>query len=118
MVYIENHWHLLREVRKVLKNQGFLIISDSNVESIRSILSFIFRGYHICCPPNYPGHISYFTSTELNRIVNSKSEYELIKTIYIKDGMIPGTALLWSAIIPGLKGRRYSDSFTALYQLK
>lgn len=43
--HIENPWKLLRDARRILKNDGLVIISTPNILSLQSRLMFLFKGY-------------------------------------------------------------------------
>ena len=46
--HLENPWHVIREINRVLKIEGALFLSTPNVLSIKSRLSYLLYGY-----PNY-----------------------------------------------------------------
>lgn len=46
--HLENPWHVIREINRVLKMEGVLFMSTPNVLSLKSRLSYLLYGY-----PNY-----------------------------------------------------------------
>lgn len=46
--HLENPWHVIREINRVLKIEGILFLSTPNVLSLKSRLSYLLYGY-----PNY-----------------------------------------------------------------
>ncbi len=46
--HLENPWHVIREINRVLKIEGVLFLSTPNVLSLKSRLSYLLYGY-----PNY-----------------------------------------------------------------
>jgi SAM-dependent methyltransferase len=46
--HLENPWHVIREINRVLKMEGILFMSTPNVLSLKSRLSYLLYGY-----PNY-----------------------------------------------------------------
>jgi len=45
--HLENPWHFIREIKRVLKPQGFVIITTPNITSIFSRIYFLFREKYI-----------------------------------------------------------------------
>lgn len=114
--HLENGRHLFRQVLRSLKKGGRALVSTPNVESIRSIISYIVRGHHSAFgPKDYPAHISYYTEFDLKNILGEIGQLNLEKIVYIKNGRIPGSKLQWKKIIPFLSGKRFSDNFLLIF---
>lgn len=110
--HLENPRAMVRELYRLLKPGGNLILSTPNNESIRSILSLIFRGHFVSfLNKDYPAHITALTALDLTRILN-ESNFSKIQTYYTDSGLIPSLAgVSWQVISGGfLKGKRFSDN--------
>lgn len=110
--HIENSRHFLREILRVLRPGGKLILSTPNNESIRSLISFALRGYFSAFgPKDYPAHINPIFEFDIQNICSELSNANLQKVIYLDNGLVPGLAINWNSIFPFLKGKRFSDNF-------
>jgi len=110
--HLENPRHLLREIFRVLRPNGRVIISTPNNLSLRSRLSFLFRGYSpyfkkLDCEEETP-HITMLTRLDLLRIFK-ETGFKLMRIIYTK-GKIPKTHMHWQAIMPFLGGELFADT--------
>jgi len=56
--HLENPWHVIREINRILKKQGMLFLSTPNILSLKSRLSYLLYGY-----PNY---FHYMVEKDLN----------------------------------------------------
>ena len=110
--HIENPRHLLREIHRVLKTKGRVIISTPNSLSLRGRLSFLFRGYSsylkkLECEEE-SAHITMITRVDLLRIFRELG-FGLVRIIYTH-GAIPKLSISWQTVFPFLKGELFSDT--------
>ena len=109
--HLENPREAIRKISEVLKPGGKLVLTTPNLESIRSIISFIFRGNFVdFLDSSYPAHITPIVKMDLERIL-SETAFLNITSQYSEKGVLPRfTNLTWQQISFGqLKGKRYSD---------
>lgn len=110
--HLENPRHVFRELYRVLKKDGVLILSTPNVESWRSILSLIKRGHFVdFTGKSYPAHITALNRQDLLRAAQ-ESGFKLEEWSYTDSGCVPGwTSMTWQKLSGGLfRGLRYSDN--------
>lgn len=110
--HLENPRHTLRSISKLLKENGILILTMPNNQSLRSICALIFSNHFVAfLNKAYPAHITALVELDLIRISN---EVGLLKpTIYYTNyGVIPKfTSHTWQKISFGyLKGKYFSDN--------
>lgn len=109
--HLENGRHFLRQLSKLLNPNGTLILTTPNTESLTSILSFIFKGYHSAFgPKEYPAHINSFSEYEMKNMIREISEIDFFEIHYIPNGRVPGTPLKWHSFTP-IRSKRFSDNF-------
>ncbi|MFA6226874.1 MAG: class I SAM-dependent methyltransferase [Candidatus Paceibacterota bacterium] len=69
--HVENPWKMVREAKKLLKDDGILIITTPNIVSLQSRLMFFFRGYFKWFTPDcFDYHINPIPYWEINLIAN------------------------------------------------
>lgn len=64
--HIENPWKLLRDSKKLMKNNGILIVTTPNILSVQSRLMFLISGY-----------FKWFTPADFDYHINPISKWEL-----------------------------------------
>lgn len=71
--HIENPWELLRDIRKIVKEDGYLLLSTPNITSFWSRMYFLRKGYfHQFMPYDVDyGHINPITIHELQLIAKN-----------------------------------------------
>jgi 2-polyprenyl-3-methyl-5-hydroxy-6-metoxy-1,4-benzoquinol methylase len=71
--HIENPWELLRDIRRLVKDEGYLILSTPNITSFWSRMYFLRKGYfHQFMPYDVEyGHINPITTHELKLIARN-----------------------------------------------
>lgn len=114
--HLENPRSVVRELRRLLKPGGHLIMSTPNNESFRALLSLIIKGHFVSfLEKDYPAHITALTALDIKRICN-ESHFEKTHFHYIKKGLVPGLkGLTWQQISFGfLQGKRFSDNIFAV----
>lgn len=114
--HLENPRHLVREIHRVLKAKGRVIISTPNGLSLRGRLSFLLRGYSSYCKKMYDGeeseHITLLSRYDLLRIFREMG-FKILKIVYTR-GTIPKSHIYWQNIFPFLKGELFSDTIIIL----
>jgi len=77
--HIENPWKLFRDVKKVLKKDGALIVSTPNILSVYSKLLFLFTGYFYWFTPRcFSFHVNPVPYWEL-KIISEKEGFQQIE---------------------------------------
>jgi len=108
--HLENPRNLIREISRILKKGGTCVMSTPNISSLRSRLSFLFRGYFGYFSDNlYPMHITPCSKKDLMRIFsenNFKTEY----VTFTDSERIPKLNLNWQSLFPFLKGEFFSEN--------
>ena len=110
--HLENPRNTLRNVYKLLKKNGVLILTMPNNESIRSFAGLIFGGHFSAFLNNsYPAHITALLILDLKRICKEVGFNEPSFS-YTDSGKIPKyTGMSWQNISLGIfKGKYFSDN--------
>lgn len=117
--HIENPRHFIRQLKKITKPNGFLVLSTPNPSSLTSIISLLLRGYHSAFGPrDYPAHITAVLPYDLSHIIQENSDLQLIEVDFIPNGRIAGTSLGWQRVFPFLKGSWFSENYLLIAQRK
>lgn len=110
--HLENPRNCFRQLAKLTKPGGNLLLTMPNNESIRSILGLIFGGHFTqflgTC---YPAHITALLGMDLIRMCQ-ESGFEQPSFFYSQHGCVPKlTWLTWQSVSCGfLKGKLFSDN--------
>ena len=113
--HLENSRHFVRQITKLLRPNGRMILSTPNLDSILNILTFALKGHHNAFGPrDYPAHINPVSRNQLLQIVGEIEELQLTNVIDLNNGRIPGTDFKWRRFFPFLKGKRFSDNYTVI----
>lgn len=110
--HLENPRAMVRDLCRLLKKDGQLIMSTPNNGSIRSILALILRGHFISfLERDYPAHITALTQLDIQRILQ-EAGFSEIEFHFTKKGLIPGLkGLTWQKLSFGfLQGKLFSDN--------
>lgn len=110
--HLENPRAVVREMVRLLKPGGYLVLSTPNNESIRSIMSLVARGHFVSfLEKDYPAHITALTELDIRRICN-ENKLTNIEFHYVKNGRVPSlNGITWQKISCGLlHGKRFSDN--------
>jgi len=115
--HLENPRHYLRQVNKITKSQGHIVLSTPNPASITSTVSLLLRGYHSAFGPrDYPAHITAILPSDLKNMTSEMSDFNLKGLYYVPNGRIPSTKLGWQQLFPFLKGRLFSENYILVIQ--
>jgi len=105
--HLENPRALVRELVRVARPGGLLLVTTPNQLSVLSKLSFVVKDRHAAFQAvHYPAHITALLPSDLMNI-GSELKLESARLVYSDDGRIPGTARHWPA---GFGGRLFSDN--------
>lgn len=116
--HVENPRKLVREMFRVLKPGGTLILSTPNNQSWRAILSYVFRGHFVdFTDSSYPAHITAINKTDIERICD-EAGFMNVGFHFTDRGCLPKwTSLTWQSVSGNLlKGLRYSDNIICVAQ--
>ena len=110
--HLENPRAFVREIARILKPGGLVLISTPNLESFTSLASLAFRGYPSAfAPACYPAHISPLLEIDLRRILKENS-FINARTIFSGQGRMPAMDLEWRKLLgPLARGKRFSDNY-------
>lgn len=110
--HVENPRKLVREMFRVMKPGGNIVLSTPNNHSWRAILSYIFREHFVAFTnSSYPAHITAINKADLERMCK-EAGFSNITFEYTNSGALPKwTSMTWQKISGNfLKGMRYSDN--------
>jgi 2-polyprenyl-3-methyl-5-hydroxy-6-metoxy-1,4-benzoquinol methylase len=105
--HLENPRAFLRELTRIVRPCGTVVVTTPNQLSFLSKLSLILKNRFAAFQDvHYPAHIVALLEPDLLRIAN---EAQLVGAhiVYSNQGRIPGTALHWPS---PFKGRSFSDN--------
>jgi 2-polyprenyl-3-methyl-5-hydroxy-6-metoxy-1,4-benzoquinol methylase len=109
--HLENPRAVLRNIRRLLKPGGKLLLTMPNQESLRSYLTLIFRGHFAYFTgTNYPAHITALLRMDLARIC-LETGFSEPHFVYSDYGWMPVTNTTWQRFSFNLlAGRLFSDN--------
>lgn len=116
--HLENPRQMVRDLARVLKAEGLLVLTTPNNESWRAIISYIFRGHFVSFTnSSYPAHITALNQTDLYRILQ-ECGFKRMEVVCTDVGMVPSLPnYTWQKISLGfLKGLRFSDNIVIVAQ--
>jgi 2-polyprenyl-3-methyl-5-hydroxy-6-metoxy-1,4-benzoquinol methylase len=110
--HLENPRHMSREIFRLLRRGGVALVSTPNNESLRSLLSVMFRGHFVAfLDSSYPAHITPMLRLDLHRVL-TEAGFKDVQFHFTGQGDIPRfTSKTWQDVSLGmLKGRLFSDN--------
>jgi len=114
--HLENPRQTMRELVRLCRPGGYVIITTPNNESYRAILALAIRGHFVQFDKGwYPGHITPLLRKDLSRIF-MESGLRPLGFDFTRYGALPGRPMYtWQAASFGLlKGMRYADNMLAV----
>jgi 2-polyprenyl-3-methyl-5-hydroxy-6-metoxy-1,4-benzoquinol methylase len=110
--HLENPRAVFRELSRLLRPGGQLLLTTPNQESIRSLASLIVRGHHVAfLDESYPAHLTALVRRDLERLC-LEAGFEPPTFLYTDSGAVPKwTSVTWQSLSMGLlRGRLFSDN--------
>jgi 2-polyprenyl-3-methyl-5-hydroxy-6-metoxy-1,4-benzoquinol methylase len=110
--HLENPRFVAREMFRLLRPGGALILTTPNNESWRSLVSLLVRSHHVAFGDgSYPAHITPLLRIDLRRTL-TEAGFRPPVFRYTGEGGVPGyPTLTWQKISAGLlTGVRFSDN--------
>lgn len=110
--HLENPRAVCRELYRLVRPGGVVLLSTPNNESLRSLLALLLRGHFVAFgDTSYPAHITALTRTDLRRVLQ-EAGFTDIQLSYTESGGIPGApSRTWQSVLGSLaRGVRFSDN--------
>jgi 2-polyprenyl-3-methyl-5-hydroxy-6-metoxy-1,4-benzoquinol methylase len=110
--HLENVRAVCREWARLLRPDGRVVLTTPNNESLRSIVSLLFRGHFIAfVGDTYPAHITAVLRADIERAL-AEAGLRAERFFYTDQGSIPRlTRITWQTASRGrLRGLRFSDN--------
>jgi SAM-dependent methyltransferase len=108
--HLENPRRFVRELARVARPGGIVLVSTPNQLSALSLLSLLVRQHYAAFHGrNYPAHVTALLPTDLVRIA-VECGLEDSRLAYSLRGRVPGTGWHYPSWLPGLSPRLLSDN--------
>jgi len=116
--HLENPRAFFRELKRLLKPGGWLIVTTPNQLSLLSKLTLLFKNqFNAFQDTNYPAHITALLEVDLKRMAQEIGIRS--HTIdYTRRSRIPGTAAVWPSWTASLLPRAFSDNLLLLGRIE
>ncbi len=112
--HLENPRAFVRELTRLTKLGGLIVLTTPNQLSLLSKMTFLLRGQFNAfqeAPGLYPAHRTALLEIDLQRLARECGLHE-VQIRYSSHGRIPGTSRHWPRWL-GLRGRAFSDNVLA-----
>jgi len=113
--HLENPRAVCRELFRLLRPGGLVLVSTPNDESLRSFVALLLRGHFVAFgDSSYPAHITALTRIDLVRVL-VEAGFTGVDLTYTDAGGIPGLpSRSWQSVLGRLaRGVRFSDNVVA-----
>lgn len=108
--HLENPRAFSRELTRLVKPDGWIVISTPNQLSLLSKLTLLFRNeFNAFRIGSYPAHLTALLEVDLRRIA-SECGWIDISIEYTMHGRVPGTARHWPKTLARISPRLFSDN--------
>jgi 2-polyprenyl-3-methyl-5-hydroxy-6-metoxy-1,4-benzoquinol methylase len=110
--HLENPRAVCRELHRLLRPGGAVLLSTPNNESWRSIIALVVRGHFVAFGDTaYPAHITALTRVDLERVLK-EAGFGRIAFAFTDVGGLPGLpARTWQSLFGArVRGLRFSDN--------
>jgi SAM-dependent methyltransferase len=108
--HLENPRAFVRELTRLCKPGGAIVITTPNQLSFLSKLSLMLKNqFPAFSDANYPAHLTALLEVDLRRIA-AECGWRDVTINFTCRGRIPGTPLHWPTILPRLSPRAFSDN--------
>ena len=108
--HLENPRAFIRELVRLCKPDGWVIVTTPNQLSVLSKLTLIVKNqFNAFTESSYPAHITALLETDLRRIAH-ESGLKQIESCFTCYGRFPGTAFHWPRMISRIARRALSDN--------
>jgi 2-polyprenyl-3-methyl-5-hydroxy-6-metoxy-1,4-benzoquinol methylase len=114
--HLENPRAVCRELFRLLRPGGYVILSTPNNESWRSMVALLFRGHFVAFgETSYPAHITALVRKDLARAL-SEAGFGALSFSFTDVGGIPGRpAQTWQSLLGHrARGLRFSDNLLVI----
>lgn len=114
--HLENPRSMVRDIFRILRPGGKIIVTTPNNESLRSLVAVAFRGHFVAfLDGSYPAHITALLRKDLERIL-LEAGFTRPDFSFTNHGGVPKfPTIAWQTLSMGiLKGMRFSDNVLAL----
>lgn len=111
--HLENIRGICREWARLLRPGGRVVLTTPNNESIRAILSLIFRRHFVAfVGGTYPAHITALLQSDIRHALD-EAGFTVERFFFTNEGVVPRfTRVTWQRVSRGrLGGLRFSDNF-------
>lgn len=115
--HVENPRAFMRELTRLVKPGGWVVVTTPNQLSLLSKLTLLFKNQFNAfqdAPGQYPAHITALLEIDLYRTA-AESGLENIKIYYSNQGRLPLTSWSWPSGL-GFRGRSFSDNILCIGQ--
>jgi 2-polyprenyl-3-methyl-5-hydroxy-6-metoxy-1,4-benzoquinol methylase len=116
--HLENPRSMVRDMFRLCRPGGYLVLTTPNNESLRALISLVVRGHYVAFDDScYPAHLTALLRKDLSRIL-LEAGFEQPHFRFTQKGAVPGlTRFTWQGASRGvLRGARFSDGVLAVTQ--